>query len=46
VAREQQLVERQMQELVVPKRDWKTSRPPELATDSVSGASWAKQMLL
>jgi hypothetical protein len=29
-----------------PRRDWKTSRHLELATDSVSGASWARQTLL
>jgi hypothetical protein len=35
-----------MQELVVAQKASKTSGPPELATDSVSRASWARQMLL
>jgi hypothetical protein len=31
---------------LLPRRAWKTSGPPKLATDSVSGASWARQTLL
>jgi hypothetical protein len=45
-ARERQLAERQMQELVVTQKDWRTSMPPELVAESVSRASWARQTLL
>jgi hypothetical protein len=35
-----------MQELVIARRAWKTSGPPEVATHSVSRASWARLTLL
>jgi hypothetical protein len=45
-AREWQLAERQIQELVVAQKGLEDPRPLELATDSVFGASWARQTLL